>query len=380
MMRVGINAIFLVAGKGGGIERYLRNLIKALQKLDHENRYIIFTNKDNTGTFDLKENFKEYFSPVSARFRPMKILWEQFLLPFQVKAAGIDVLFSPGNVSPLFVSCPSVVVIHDLIPFVRPDNFNKIELGALRLLLYLTAKMASGIITVSRSSKRGIIDRFRISSDKIFVIYLACDQTFLYSQPSVEETGKLKKQYGIKGDFILCTASTRPYKNFDRLLLAFRLLKKRHKVKHCLVIVGAPGRHHRFLLKMVADLGLNEDVIFTGFVPDKVLPTLYSAASVFVYPSLYEGFGLPILEAMACGTPVVASNAASLPEVVGDAGLIFDPYNIEEMCKKIYRILSNEEPRNELITKGKQRARNFSWEKTAKEVVNVLRAHHNSAK
>lgn len=379
-MRIGINAIFLVAGEGGGIERYLRNLIKALQKLDHENEYIIFTNKDNTGTFDLQGNFKECFSPVSARFRPAKILWEQFVLPFQVKNAGIDVLFSPGNVSPLFVSCPSVVVIHDLIPFVRSDNFSKIELCALRFLLRLTAKMATRIITVSRSSEREIMSQFQISSDRISVIYLACGQNFFYSQPSVEEIEKLKKQYGIKGDFILCTTSTRPYKNIDRLLLAFKLLKKRHALKHRLVLVGASGRHYRFLLKMVADLGLDEDVVFTGFVPDKVLPTLYSAASVFIYPSLYEGFGLPILEAMACGTPVVASNITSMPEVVGDAGLMFDPYDVEEICKKIYRILSNEDRRNELVMKGKQRARKFSWEKTAKEVVNVLQAQHKSAK
>ena len=379
-MKIGINAIFLVAGEGGGIERYLRNIIKALKKLDHENEYIIFTNKDNTGTFDLGDNFTEYFTPVSARFRLMKILWEQFLLPFQVKAAGIDVLFSPGNISPLFVSCPSVVVIHDLIPFVRSDNFSKIELCALRFLLRLTAKMATRIITISRSSEREIMSQFQISSDRISVIYLACDQNFFYSQPSAEETGKLKKQYGIKGDFVLCTASTRPYKNIDRLLLAFSILKKRHAVKHRLVLVGASGRHHRFLLKMVADLGLNEDVVFTGFVPDKVLPALYSAASVFVYPSLYEGFGLPILEAMACGTPVVASNITSMPEVVGDAGLMFDPYDVEEMCKRIYRILSNEERRNKLIAKGKQRVREFSWEKTAMEVVNVLQAQYNSVK
>jgi glycosyltransferase involved in cell wall biosynthesis len=373
-LKIGINAIFLVAGEGGGIERYLRNLIKAFQKIDHKNEYTVFTNKDNTGTFDLQNNFKEYFSPISARFRPMKILWEQFILPLQVKRAGIDVLFSPGNISPFLVPCPSVVVIHDLIPYIQPDNFTKAELYPLKCLLRSTAKKATKIITDSVSSEREILNRFNIPSDKIKVVYAACDEIFLYCDASVESKARIKKTLGINGDFILYTASTRPYKNIDGLLKAFSLLKKKHGIKHRLVITGLAGRGHQALVKMVADLELEEEVVFTGYLSDEALLSLYSGASAFVYPSFYEGFGLPVLEAMACGTPVVASNATSLPEVVGQAGLLFDPCSVEQMSEEIRKVLTDKQCRLELTSNGKQRVREFSWERTAKGVLDVLQA------
>jgi lipopolysaccharide heptosyltransferase II len=371
-LRIGINAIFLVVGEGGGIERYLRNLIKALQRIDRENEYTIFSNKNNTGTFDLQDNFREHLCPVSARFRPMKILWEQLILPFQVNRAGIDLLFSPGNISPLFVSCPSVVVIHDLVPFIFPDDFARAERYPLRVLLHSTAKRATKIITVSRSSQRQILAQFNIPSEKTTVIYAACDEDFLSCQASIQNEKEVKEKYGINGDFILCADSARPHKNVHRLLLAFSLLKEKHGIRHHLVITGLPGRYHQFLVKMVSDLKLGEEVIFTGYVPDNVLSILYSEATVFVYPSLYEGFGLPVLEAMACGSPVVASRATSLPEVVGDAGLLVDPLNIQEMSQGIYRLLTDGQYNLELTAKGKLRVREFSWEKTAKKVLDVL--------
>ncbi|MGA1868902.1 MAG: glycosyltransferase family 4 protein [bacterium] len=363
-----------MVGEGGGIERYLRNLIKAFQKIDHINDYTLFTNKDNTGTFDLSDNFKEYCTPVSARFRPMKILWEQCILPFEVKRAGIDVLLSPGNLSPLIVSCPSVVVIHDLIPFIWPGNFSKAELYSLRILLYLTAKKATKIITVSKSSERQILQQFNIPAEKITVVYEACDEKFLCSPAPIENKKRIKEELGLKGDFILYIAPTRPHKNANRMLLAFSLLKKKYRIKHRLVITGCAGYHHNVLLKMIKDLGLAEEVVFIGYIPDDVLPTLYSAASVFIYPSYYEGFGLPVLEAMACGTPVVASNATSLPEVVGDAALLFDPHSTMQISESLYKVLTDEQCRLALTVKGKRRVREFSWEKSAREILKVLQA------
>ncbi len=374
LLRVGINALFLVAGEGGGLERYLRNLIKALQKIDHTHEYIIFTNRDNTRTFNLGNgnNFTEYYSPVSARFRIAKICWEQMVLPSLVKKNNIDILLSPGNIHPLFVSCPSIAIMHDIIPFVWSVNYSKIELYSLKILFYFTAKTATKIITDSKSSQKQIRNRFNISPDKITAIYLGCDEKFLSYQSSLRDKKRVKEKLGITKDFILCTAPTRPYKNIGRLLSAFHLLKRKYKIKECLVIAGLPGRDYKYLLTKVKGLRLEEEVMFTGFVSDDDLPALYSAASIFVYPSLYEGFGLPLLEAMACGTPVVVSNSTSLPEVVGNAGVLFNPTCQEEMACGIYNILINKQYQDQLIDKGKQRVKQFTWEKTASEIRKVL--------
>lgn len=361
-----------MAGEGGGIERYLRNIIKAFQKIDRKNEYAVFTNRDNTGTFDLRNNFREHYSPISAHLRPMKILWEQFVLPLQVKMVGIDLLFSPGNISPLFVPCPSVVVIHDLIPFRSPANFTKNELLPLKTLLCLTAKRATQIITVSKSSQKEILEQFNIPREKTIVVYEACDEKFLYHQPSAEDKNTVKEKLTIHGDFVLCTASTRQNKNLDRLLLAFSLLKRKHDIKHRLVIAGLAGPHHQSLIKMVSDLELGKEVVFTGHVSDELLPALYGAASVFVYPSLYEGFGLPVLEAMACNTPVVASNTTSLPEVVGDAGLLIEPYNVEDISEGIYKVLTDDELHRQLTNKGRKRVREFSWDSTARKTLSIM--------
>lgn len=371
-MRIGINAIFFVPGEGGGIERYLRNLVRALQKIDHRNEYVLFTNKNNTATFALGDNFREQLIPVSASFRSIKILWEQSVFPLQVKRAGIDLLFSPGNIAPLFPLCPSVVVMHDLIPFEWPENFGKLELQALKVLFATTARRAKKIITVSESSKKQIVKRFNLVRRKVAVVYEACDEIFLSGDFSDQETGYVKKELGITRGFILYTASTRPHKNVDGLLRAFGLLKKKYNIKQLLVIAGPTGPEHHSLLHTATRLGISNDVIFTGYVPDRILPALYSAASLFVYPSFYEGFGLPILEAMACGIPVVASNTTSLPEVVGNAGVLVNPHNFEEMAGAMYNILSDDKYSSALVALGKKKAQEFSWEKTAKGVSDVF--------
>jgi len=370
-MKIGINTIFLVPGEGGGIERYTRNLIDAFQHIDRVNDYVLFTNRENSGTFDLAENFKECLVPVSARFRPMKILWEQLILPFQVKSAGVNLLFSPGNISPVFLPCPSVVVMHDLIPFRWPEDFSNRELWALKILFHLTARRVDRIITVSQSSMKQIIDQFGVPSKKVTTIYEACDKAFL-EYPPAEEKPKIIAEMGITSDFILYTASMRPHKNVVGLLKAFSRLVHEYALQHLLVIAGTSGSDYLKIVKMAADLRVRERVCFTGYISDDILPALYNAASLFVYSSFYEGFGLPVLEAMACGTPVVASDATSLPEVVGDAGVLVNPDNVEGMADAMYRILSDQDYANELIARGKQRAKALSWEKTGKDVLEVL--------
>jgi len=290
--------MFFAPGEGGGIERYLRNLVRALQRIDKQNEYILFTNKDNSGTFDLGNNFREHLVPVSAGCRPMKILWEQLVFPFQVKKNQMDILLSPGNISPLFLPCPSVVVMHDLVPFKCPENFHRSELQILKALFRATAKRANRIITVSKSSQRQILSQFNLAPDSVTVIYEACDEVF-FNHRTRNKIRLIKHKLGVNRDFILYTAATRPHKNVEGLLTAFSHLKHKYGIKHLLVVAGPAGPDHNNLLDKATRLGINSDVIFTGYVSDKLLPALYSMASLFVYPSFYEGFGLPVLEAMA---------------------------------------------------------------------------------
>jgi len=371
-MKIGINAIFFAPGEGGGIERYLRNLVRALQSIDRQNKYILFTNKDNTGTFDLGNNFREYLIPVSAGCRPMKILWEQLVFPFQVKTTGIDLLFSPGNICPLFLACQSVVTMHDLIPFEWPENFSGIELRVLKALLRASAARSQRIITVSKSSRNQIISHLGVPPWKVAVVHAACDEAFLNYEHTADNSRLVEEELGINRDFILYTAATRPHKNVKGLLTAFSCLKHKYGIKHLLVVAGPAGPDHNNLLDTATRLGINSDVIFTGYISDKILPALYTMASLFVYPSFYEGFGLPILEAMASGTPVIASKVTSLPEVAGKAGILVDPCDIEEIAHAMYKVLSDRRHRDRLAASGKKRAQEFSWEKTAKGILNVL--------
>ncbi|MFZ6017750.1 MAG: glycosyltransferase family 4 protein [Nitrospirota bacterium] len=368
-MRIGINAIFLVAGEGGGIERYLRGLLKGLASIDKKNEYIVFGNRDNAGTFGLADNFREIVSPVSARVRPAKILWEQFVLPSQLKKEKVDVVLSVGNIAPKISFCPSIVIIYDLISFLHPENFSLSERLALRYLLHRTAKSADRIITVSESSRNGIMKWLGVPEDKISVIYGGYDENL---REDTINANRVKDRFGIKNRFIFCVASTRKYKNLDGLVKAYNILKKKYDIAHKLVLAGHKDRYYEELQKIIKVSNLENVVIFTGFLQDDELLSLYSLADIFVYPSFYEGFGLPILEAMASGTPVVVSNMTSIPEVVGDAGLLFDPHNIDEMAEKIYSAIKNKDLRKVLISKGFERVKEFTWERTAEKVLGVI--------
>ena len=363
--------LFLVAGKGGGIERYARGLIKGLQKIDKSNEYILFTNRDCSGTFTLTGNFKEISYNVSATFRPAKILWEQIVLPLQIRKQGIDVLLSAGNITPFIQSCPSAVILYDMIPYVRPEVFTGLELAALKTLFRASASMSTKVITISESSKKEIVNRLHVHEDKVTVVYAGCDEQFK-PVPVTAQARQSLKNLGLPQKYILYVASSRKYKNIDGLIKAFKLLKENYHAEQSLVITGLAGRAQPAIDRLVSSLGLQSSVVMSGFIEDEMMPLLYSAADIFVYPSFYEGFGLPVIEAMACGVPVAASNMTSLPEAVGDAGLLFDPSNHEEMAETLHRIISDPGCRNDLITKGFARAKTFSWEKAASETLAVL--------
>ncbi|MEE8575583.1 MAG: glycosyltransferase family 1 protein [Thermodesulfobacteriota bacterium] len=368
-MKIAINALFLVEGKGGGLETCLRGWLAAMSKLDSSSEYLLYTNRACRGAFPLGENFREITCDVSAVERLKKTFYEQTVFPGVIKKEGVDLLYNPGNIAPARHHCPSVTVIHDMVPFIRPEGFNTLELGTLKALFSLTARTSERVITVSEYSKKDMVDRFGISPDKVTVIYNGLDLSMVCANDSDGDDG-----VKVGGPFILSVASSRKYKNLDGLLRAFKIVKEGGRFPELkLVMAGHAERVHAELVELTDALSISGDVVFTGFVEPAELAQLYKRADLLVYPSFFEGFGLPVLEAFANGTPVAASNAASIPEVVGDAGLLFDPTDTTAIAESVIKILLDPALKEELIKKGLKRAGEFTWERAAAETLNIFK-------
>ncbi|MBI3754626.1 MAG: glycosyltransferase family 4 protein [Deltaproteobacteria bacterium] len=374
-MRIGINTLFFIPGKVGGSETYIRNLIAKLSDIDSENEYFIFANRENFNEFKTgRPNFHKMLCPINASFKPGRILWEQFVLPFQTLKYKIDILFSPGYTAPIFIGCKQVVTIHDLNYYYHPDDFSSLELLFWRLLVPLSARAANRVITISKNSKRDIENILKVSPDKVDLIYEAANMFPDFGGWGDENIEKVKKKYCIDGKYILSIAAMHPHKNIHRLIEAYKILKDKYGTSHKLVLVGMKAWASKAVEGAIKGMSLEKDVIFTGWVPLEDIPIFYKGAAVFVFPSLFEGFGIPPLEAMTCGTPVAVSNITSLPEVVGDAGKYFNPYDVEDIASKVYEVITSTALREELIKKGFEQAKKFFWEKTAKQTVDVFKA------
>ena len=370
-MRIAINNVFLVAGEGGGIERHVRGLLRGLDTVGGDHEYVLFTSRDCAGTFPLGPRMREVACDVSAKLRPAKILWEQTVLPLQLRRHAIDVVLSPANIGPIAAGRPSVLIMHDVIPFKHPEIFTTVERVAQKTLFALSARASDAILTVSESSRRDIIDLFGVAAAKVHVVPGATDAKFRPTSITHDVRAALRRAR-IPDRYVLYVAAGRAYKNVDGLIRAYHQLVTRRGIPQSLVITGLAGRASTEINQLVVGLGLDDRVVFSGFLDDELLPALYSAADAFVFPSFYEGFGLPVIEAMACGVPVAASNRTSIPEAVGDAGLLFDPASTDQMADAIHRILSDAALRGELVARGAARARQLSWELTARRTLAVL--------
>ncbi|MDD5367630.1 MAG: glycosyltransferase family 1 protein [Anaerolineaceae bacterium] len=274
-------------------------------------------------------------------------------------------------IGPFLPPCPMVVTVHDVSFFRYPEFFKLRDRLLFSTLLPLTLTHASAVITISEFSKKEILYKFPFLQDRIYVTYLSPGSIFSPISDSVLDKS-ICIRHGIDTDFILAVGNLQPRKNLLRLIKAFSIIKTTFPSVR-LVIVGKAQWHASEIYTLVSKLGLKNEVIFPGYVSDEDLVVLYNAAQVFVYPSIYEGFGLPVLEAMACGTPVVTSNSSSLPEVAGTAALMVNPKSEEEIANAILSILSNLELRNRLKNVGPAQAAKFTWEKTAMGTVEVYR-------
>ena len=307
-----------------------------------------------------------------------KRFWTQFGLPLDLffHRPRPDVFFTPGHYLPRWSPCPTVMSIMDLSYIYFPEMFRKRDLWQLRKWTAYSVKKAKAILTISEFSKNAIIDYYHLDKEKVVVTYPGVNKEPVNTETRrfMGKAEKIKKKYGVEGDYILYVGTLQPRKNLERLIEAFKLFSNGPNVNQInsrmkLVIVGKKGWLYQEIFKKVKELDLAKKVIFTGYVPDEDLPAFYRNAQCFVLVSLYEGFGLTALEAMHYGCPVVASNISSLPEVVGQAGILVDPENVEEIASGIEKAIKN---RDELIKKGYQQAKKFSWKKCAKETLKVL--------
>jgi len=358
-----------------GVGKYAQNLVKSLAEYDRKNHYWIFIKGNQYQDFDPnRNNFHIIHLSNILHNIPIRILWEQLVLPLHLYREKIDILHSIHYTSPLLAPCKRVITFHDMIFYLFPEKHTNVKRAFFHSVIPLSIKKATRLIAISENTKSDIQEIFDISLSKIDVIYVTIDSIY-HTLRDIDAISHIKKKYEIQDKFILYVGTLEPRKNIPRLIQAYRKLILENKIKHQLVIVGKKGWSYQEIFNMVERLDSNvrKKVIFTGYVPEEELPLLYNAADLFVYPSLYEGFGIPPLEAMACGVPVIVSNVSSLPEVVGYAGILVDPYNVEELCQAIYKVIVEKGLREVLKKKGFQRAQEFSKEKLAKKMLKIYK-------
>lgn len=372
-MRIGVNALYLLPGKVGGSEIYVRNLVKWLPRAGKGDEFIILVNRESAGVFEeVPGAVKVVRCNVSASNRPARILYEQTVLPFLAVRHGLDALLSAGMTGPFVATVPTFTMIYDLQHVNQPQNFGKLYLLFLKSIIYMSAKRADAVLTLSEKSKRDILKHYNIGPERVCVTYLASDRAVFRGRED-EEVAAVRKKYDLPSSFVLYIASSLPHKNYERLLQAFKIVKARHKELK-LVLIGARDYGHDIIKKKIEELGLTGEVVFLGWLPFEDIPVIYSAADLFVFPSLHEGFGIPVLEAMASGVPVVCSNIEPLDEVAGGAARLVDPSDSESIAEGMREVLENRGLRDRLVKDGFERAAMFSWEKTAKDTLKAIYA------
>jgi len=350
-MRIGIDVHSIGSGNGGN-ETYYRSLLAALRRMDKENQYFLYyTRAGGFANHGLEANFH------ARRILPnTPYLRIPFALPARIKREPIDI-YHAQFILPPFVSARMVTTIPDIAYEHYPEFFPSYQRAWSRLLIRSAARRADHIITVSEHSKRDIAETYGVNPDRITVTSEAAGENF-YPRPK-DQAQEIVQRYGVKGNFILYLGRLQGRKNLTCLVNAYSLIRKQG-CEHKLVMAGRPDSLFEITKQRIRDLGLDQEILLPGYVSQEDVPWFYSAADVFVYPSLYEGFGLPVLEAMACGLPVITSRGSSLEEVAGAAGLLVDPLDELSIANAMRHLLSNSELRARISEAGLKRSAAFS--------------------
>jgi glycosyltransferase involved in cell wall biosynthesis len=358
MARIGVNALYLIPGGVGGTEIYLREVLVALAALDPVNEYFVFTNLETPADLVPKQaNFHWRPQAVHARFRPARILWEQIVLPIEAARYRLDVLFNPGFTAPVFSPCRQVTVFHDLQHKQHPEYFRWFDLPFWRLLLWAAVHRSHRLIAVSEATRSDLLRFYRIPAARVIVIAHGVEPAFARLDRSRTES------------YLLCVSTLHPHKNLPRLIRAYGRKKRDFR----LILAGLRGFHAEAIVQLIEEMGLRESIQITGWVPREELYSLYERARAFVYPSLFEGFGMPVLEALAAGIPVACSDIPPLREVAGSAALFFDPLSEEAIAGALDRVTTDTVLRQRLSVAGPERARPFTWARSAEQTLQVLR-------
>lgn len=371
-MRIGINARYLQSTRSG-IAQYLYYILLNLKAVDKNNEYVLFLGSHKSVSDDIINfGFINDVSKLSTTNQILKIAWQHFYLPCRIKNLRIDVFHEPTFIAPFFKQCPTVITVHDVAYKLLPDCFTFRNRLYLEQLMQRSIDTSDMVIAISENTKKDIMLNYKIKEEKIKVVYGAADEAFHPLTESREEkSAQIKAKYGITDNFILTVSLISPRKNMVNLIRAFKKLKQKDKINYQLVIVGKKGWLFKEVFEEAAASGYEKDIIFCDFVPRDDLVMLYNATDVFVYPSLYEGFGLPLVEAMACDCPVVASNLSSIPEVCFGAALLINPHDPVEIADAIFRILTDSPLRKALVEKGRRRVGMFSWKRAAEETIRI---------
>jgi glycosyltransferase involved in cell wall biosynthesis len=368
-MRIGIDAR-LVYYNRAGIGQYILQLTEALARLDikGDEFLVLQSRKDKTRIINSNGFLRRsLWTPSHNRF-------EQSALSFEISRLKLDLLHSPDFIPPFKRNCKSVITIHDLAFLLYPHFLTK-ESARYYGQIDQAWRKTDHIIAVSEATKQDSIKMLGVPERKITVIHEAANP--IYRQlPQQEARQRVKEKYKLDKDYILFVSTIEPRKNLPGLLQAYRRLRDEYKRDEILVLAGTKGWLWEEVYETVDRLGLGKFVAFLGRVPSRYLVYLYNAARLLVHPSFYEGFGLTPLEAMTCGTPVIVSNTSALPEVVGNSGLMVDPHDIDSLTVAMWRVLTEEELRQDLICKGLKRADKFSWREAA---IRTLEVYHKVA-
>jgi glycosyltransferase involved in cell wall biosynthesis len=368
-MHVAINAqlvSFSESYRNAGVSRYTHRLIEGLARRPATTRYSVFVPQhDGVRDGQFGGSAVELVPARWPTVRPQqRILWEQLALPGLLHRMRVDVFHSPVNVLPERLPCPAVVTIHDLAFLAYPQYFRPGRRLYQRIFTARSVRAATRVIAVSESTKRDIVARLGIAPEKVHVVYPAIDARF---QPTADpdRLAAFRNTHGLPARFLLYLGTLEPRKNLLTLLEAYALLRAREEATPPLVLAGAKGWYYQDLFARARILGLERAITFAGYVRDEDQPLWYAAAELFIYPSLFEGFGLPVAEALACGTPVVTSNVSSLPEAAGDVAMKVDPHQPAALAHAMQNVLLGDDTRRLMAARGPAWASRFTVERMA---------------
>jgi glycosyltransferase involved in cell wall biosynthesis len=379
-MRVGLNATSFMPGQMGGMETYFRNLVDRLQVLDQENEYLLLCDKRHSAEFNLynprfRTEHINYAKPSPAWFLRgiLRNTLNVDILASRMNGVKADVIHHPFTVlTPPDIKLPSVLTFWDMQHEFFPEFFSRTELLKRQRLYLASAERATQIIVSASFTKECLVNKYGIDAEKIEVIYTGYGSQY---KPALDadSLAEIRSRYGLDKPFMFYPAATWPHKNHKRLLEALKILCDQYKFDGSLVLTGIAMQSHTEISNEISRLGLTDLVKILGYLPSSDLPSLYNSARMMVFPSLFEGFGIPLVEAMACGCPVVCANATSLPEVVGEAGVLFDPLDSAGMAEAIWSVWSSNTTLADMSERGLERAKLFSWEDTALKTMAVYK-------